>query len=440
MVSWQIGSDANVLALTTALAPGLPPRASRVISKLKPDASLTSRSREFNNLLQLYRDRQLTPERLTALIRWSCVLEERDFLHEFLVREKPTTLDLDMDFTPLVEATLSACIPQPCSITHITVRCAPHEVAAVARFSQKLELTSLCIHPYGGMLYEKDIAALLLGQRELQTLQLKSLSPGACQGAIAYLEQNTTLAQLDLSGSELTAMDCESLYQALADKTALASLSLQGCFAKSAAPKELAMLCKLPSVRRLNLGGPYHPGTDLMPALMALWTQSSLQYLALEDSILNEDCMEALAMLLQRSKTLASVRLPVIHMDGELERLAAASQQNTSLRYLTVQDHEELAEGARQLPFLWALVERVAHNRQRFLERKFPLMQAGMKVLLGHLSEVDVQMFPNDVARYAAEMAVARNGEEAMALTLLNREAHQKGLEALRKLEGSKGS
>jgi hypothetical protein len=79
--------------------------------------------------------------------------------------------------------------------------------------------------------------------------------------------------------------------------------------------------------------------------------------------------MEALAVLVQSSQTLASLQLPSVTEDLGLAPLALASERNTSLRFLSVQYH-------------------------------------------GTFSETE------------------------LALTQLNREARQRGLEALKKLEG----
>ena len=299
-----------------------------------------------------------------------------------------------------------------------------------------------------------SLALALKGQARLTKLALRNshLCTGVealpCSYATEFLVHHTTLTHLDVSENALTSEDCDMLWKALQDKGTLTSLSLAacwpdgGCIVDATSP---ARLVSLTSLVRLDLSFNQFPAS-MAPVLMALATHPKLQHLSLHGVSMDDELVDVLAIVLEKNTTLTSLQLPAMQ-DDLYEPLVRAMQQNQSLRSLSVRYVEKqcsmmtVEDSRRRFPTYLALMDLIALNRAHWEERvrvldeeRFALMEGGMQAFLRRLGNIDPSRVPLDVARYAAQMALERNGREAGVLTLLEKSAQEKGLEALERL------
>jgi len=309
------------------------------------------------------------------------------------------------------------------------------------------QLSSLHLLDNYGIAVEQhcELAQALMKQAELRELGL--LLPSGEDGKTAlhfyateFLANQTTIEHLDLSEVQLSPESCNILWRALENKSMLTKLSLSFCWRglswklDSGEPAKLISLKSLVSLDLSRNGFSKHA----TPLLMALANHPKLQHVDLDRANLG-DAIEGLAFTLENNTTLASLRLPFMQ-NKFYARLVEAMQTNRSLRSLSVPDmegdYQRHPDETRQLyPSYFALRELVAINQDRFA-----LIEGGMKAFLGGLGGVDSNHVSPDIARYAANMAVTRNGDKAVASSLLtlNQSAHAEGLAAQERLREGK--
>lgn len=263
---------------------------------------------------------------------------------------------------------------------------------------------------------------------------------------VSVIQQARKLARLDLSLNDLSPLDCEYLLKALKEKPTLTSLSFAGCWRRTADKsdwKNLAMLVKLPSLVSLDLSRNKFP-SSMAPVLMAIPGHPSLQDLNLRGfTTTNELITIALPAILDNTM-LVSLQLPALE-DGDFAPMEEAMKRNHWLRFLSIPKLEQWCstmsaeESHRLYPNYLALMEHVARNQRAWEEKRLALMEGAMKVVLGSMGRIDPGAVFQNVARYAAGHVAARgNGDEAMALTLLDKNAHEEGLAALKRLQEEK--
>jgi hypothetical protein len=282
----------------------------------------------------------------------------------------------------------------------------------------------------------------------LQELTLRGLQGGKnLDQYFPLMQRATKLARLDLSLNDLSPLDCEDLLNALEGKSTLTSLSLARCWRRMGDKsdwKALAMLIKLPSLVSLDLSRNKF-SSSTAPMLMAIPGHPSLQHLNLSGSTMTDKLITiALPAILENNKTLVSLQLPPFD-DSDFGPLVEAMEQNHVLRSLPIADIERWCstmsaeESHRLFPNYLALVGQVALNRRAWDEKRLALMEGGMKVVLGGMGRADSGSVFEEIARYAAgHVAIEGTGNEAMALTLLNKKANEEGQAALKRLQGKK--
>jgi hypothetical protein len=261
------------------------------------------------------------------------------------------------------------------------------------------------------------------------------------------MQRATKLARLDISLNDLSPLNCEALLSALEGKSTLTSLSLARCWRRMGDKsdwKALAMLIKLPSLVSLDLSRNKF-SSSMAPVLMAIPGHPSLEHLNLSGSTMTDKVITiALPAILENNKTLVSLQLPPFD-DSDFAPLVEAMEQNHVLRSLPIPDIERWCstmsaeESHRLFPNYLALMGQVALNRRAWDEKRLALMEGGMKVVLGGMGRADSGSVFEEIARYAAgHVAIEGTGNEAMALTLLNKKANEEGQAALKRLQGKK--
>jgi hypothetical protein len=278
----------------------------------------------------------------------------------------------------------------------------------------------------------------------LQNLTLRGLRDERCLARYAaLLKKSTALTHLDVSMENLSPSTCHLLMEAaLNGQPGLTSLSLVRCWPHMPVSNfdwgPVAGLVSLKSLVSLDLSRNAFP-SSMKPVLLAISEHPSLQSLDLSDVTLSDKLItEELPFILERNKRLTSLQLPTLN-DIDLVPLINAMESNYSLQSLSIRSVEQRlfklpAEVAQQLyPNYLALMEVLARNRRA---REVALMEGAMQTVLGGLTRRGPAVVPLDIARYAAQH-VANNGtdnNEAIALTLIDKRAHEKALEALKRL------
>ncbi|MDR6535405.1 hypothetical protein [Variovorax soli] len=298
-----------------------------------------------------------------------------------------------------------------------------------------------------------NLARSLARQTTLRELTLKDLRADWFHGNLALgsyatsLKNQTKLERLDLSFNRLSPKICVELRDALEGKVTLTSLTLAGCWPgqheEALDWTGLAKLVTLESLVSLDLSGNVL-AHSMSPVMMAVASHPRLQHFDLEDVKADRQLVcKVLPIVLEANQKLISLKLPD-WPDSDFETLAIAMDKNCTLRCLSIpaleQERESLLETPeifdRKYPNYVALMDRVARNWRKWDEERFALIEGGMRVLLGNLGGVGLNRVPYDIARYAADVAVSRNGaQDAVVLHRLNRSADQEGSAALARLE-----
>lgn len=281
-----------------------------------------------------------------------------------------------------------------------------------------------------------SLANLLIAQcdAKLQVLTLQNLQAleqtleGLFVHYIEFLEEETTmLTHLDLSGNKLSSGTCKGLGEALED-IPLLGLTLAGCWPKDcsvAGGPAIAKLIGLSSLVTLDLSRNDFPWSPESIFVAIQWCKN-LQYLDLRGSTLEESNQGALADSLGKLK-LRSLCLPRLADHLYARFLNAASE---SLLFLRVDDVDQLhAQMPGQLSWLYpnyqALRACVDDNWRKW-NGAVQLAEEGMKLVLSRLGGVDPTAVPPDVARYAAEWAIKKNGADTENLSVLNKSTRPK--------------
>jgi hypothetical protein len=286
-------------------------------------------------------------------------------------------------------------------------------------------------------------------QSELRKLTLRNLPAGAALAPVldtyasSFLEHQTTLACLDLSENPLTECECTRLWEALQKKSTLTTLALAGCWTYSRDAldaKALAHLVSLENLVSLDLSGNDFLASA-MPVFEALAAHPRLEHLDLYSAGMDDPLIDALATVLKSNNTLVSLKLGDIG-NKPFATLTKAMAHNHSLRTLSIQHLENICStmatndiGGQYSNYL-ALMACVDRNRRKW-ENLPSLIEGGMRVFLGSMKRqnpddpISLERVPYDIAGYAAQIARERNGEGAMAVTLLNKMAYSQGVRAL---------
>lgn len=342
------------------------------------------------------------------------------------------------------------CPPVP-NLQNLHVEKTRNAYALLRAIIERSQLSTVYFDSNPGMDDEAHLFLALTLYNQLATLQeltLRNLGGGKnLNQYVPVIQQATKLEHLDLSGNELRPLDCEFLWKALKDKRTLSSLSLAGCWRRMNDKSDwmdLGKLIKLPSIVTLDLSRNKFP-SSMTPVLMAVPHHPRLEHLNLLGfTMSNELITIVLPAILQNNTTLVSLQLPALD-DGDFAPLVEAMKQNHLLRSLSIPDMERWcsmisAEESHQLyPNYLALMGHVAANRRAWEDKRLALMEGAMKVVLGSMRGIDPGRVFQDIARYAAgHVAIKGDGNEAMDLTLLNKEAHKEGLTALERLREKK--
>ncbi|VTU35441.1 hypothetical protein H4CHR_03656 [Variovorax sp. PBS-H4] len=326
-------------------------------------------------------------------------------------------------------------------------------------FNLALELLNACANLSGFHLDtnhgidegEHDSLAEALSDRHALTLQeltLRYLRDEKCVLSYSVLIKNAAaLHHVDLSLNELSSSTLQNLKEVLSGKTGLTSLSLAGCCPASDEmfyEKQVARIVSLESLVSLDLSLNKFP-SSMKPVLMAITSHPRLQSLNLCDVTMSGELVtDVLPIILEKNTTLISLKLLTLK-DSDFARLVVAMNQNHSLRSLSIPNLERrlstvsAEESHRLFPNYLALMGRVALNERAW---EIAVMEGPMQVVLGSMSGIAPKRVFLDVARYAAgHVAAEGTGNEAMALSLVNKEAHEKslaGLAALKRLHERK--
>ncbi|NDZ11447.1 hypothetical protein C7T35_23895 [Variovorax sp. WS11] len=160
---------------------------------------------------------------------------------------------------------------------------------------------------------------------------------------------------------------------------------------------------------------------------------------------MGDPLINALATVLESSATLVSLKLDIT-TDWAFEDLTEAMEHNHSLRTLSNPRLETLRstnpdDFGGLYPHYVALTNCVERNRREWerWENSAPFIEGGMRVILGRMAAsqlpkyaISVERVHNDIAGYATQIAKKMIGKDAMAVTLLNKLAHEEGMRVLK--------
>jgi hypothetical protein len=283
------------------------------------------------------------------------------------------------------------------------------------------------------------LAKMLGAQGKLRDLALREWpAPEKFENLLKYYVEflrmaTTTLTHLDLSWNPLREKSCVLLSKALKDKTTLISLTLAGCWRDEIADrikwgyvKPMVTLGRCPPRSFLH----QFPWTCAAEILMELGHTEKLRHLDFYMAKMEGIGLEMLALRLRKLK-LTSLRLPFM-LDAHCVRFFDVMKSNRSLRFLNIGNFERSRplmtedEFHRRYENHLALMTFVDGNQREWNETVLP---RGMAVLLGHMGRVDPAQDPAprqvflEIARYAAQWALAIDEKHARVLTLLNKDS-----------------
>lgn len=285
------------------------------------------------------------------------------------------------------------------------------------------QLRSLSIEECGSITSDQHagLAEALHRQAHLSCLKLEIAqcsTPVQFKCYVRFLCGNTSLTKLDLSGCDLGISNCNSLLNALRNKPALTSLSLQGCQLLNDSESEriqIVSVAGMPALRELNLADNYLAEDTMVPLLVALKENKAacLSHLNLSGNNIQPSTIKAMASLLKASRTIVWLSLkrtdvPLIYSEDDLRPLAEALEHNESLL---------------QLDIGWRVANDTNVRLARLLKRNKEIftaaaMQSGMRALVLERANLS---FPNELAGRVFGQGLTQR--DALSLSSVNKAA-----------------
>ena len=199
------------------------------------------------------------------------------------------------------------------------------------------------------------LCELLKSSHSLQHLHIdqNNLSPDSVTSIITGLSHNSSLKELDISNSQFTITNVDSLTSILSNqlKCALTKLNLQDChISEQSASKLAAALCKNTTLEDLNLTHNLVNVEGATAVAKMLAMNRTLTVLHLEDCHISGQGASDLASALCKNST--QKYLDLYHNPIGVEGASSMSvmlQHNTSMEYLYLCDDSSGKQGVHQL-------------------------------------------------------------------------------------------
>lgn len=240
-------------------------------------------------------------------------------------------------------------LPDPPPLQIKTFNIAAGRLPDADEFSLPLKLLESCrpvrlsVVDWGKMPFKEHqrFGAKLGEQTALKSLRVRCPKPANFSCYMPFLCMESPLVELDLSACPWETPGFKHLLEALpTSKRELRSLSLKFCgLRQGEGPKGLLLLplAKMPKLLQLNLRNNPLDDDVLVPFLLALRQNPTIQYLGLKNTHGQHRTRDALANLLERSTLIwVDIEANRIETDDFLKPLELALEKNTSLLRLDV--------------------------------------------------------------------------------------------------------